>query len=129
MIYNDGLKSAYDLFGATSLPTTPASDKPAPSQPAYEAGYITRRFAKKLNDSTLFEVGQSVIPPETSALYTIVSLKWKISGPLQDKRDGNLIQETGILNYNRSEIQRVLAETDVDLSNILTNLSEYWRGY
>jgi hypothetical protein len=129
MIYNDNLKSSYDSVGAEPIKQPPVPFKPKPAAKDYETGYIYRTFAKKVNEKAVVEVGGNVRAGDISPLYAVATLAWKITGPKDDRRNGRIVEDVGVVNYNRAEIARVLAENDIDLAGVLTDLTEYWRGY
>lgn len=129
MIYNDTLKISYDAVGSELTKPPPQSFRPTPTAKDYEAGYINRSFAKKLNENIVIEIEGSASAKDVSPLYTTVTLSWKITGPKDDRRSGRVIEDVGVINYNRGEIARVLAENDIDLAGVLSNPAEFWRGY
>ena len=87
-----------------------------------------RYFAKKLNEDVIVEIDsaqQGIVNP---ALYIVVSLAWRISGPAEDVRLGSILDKTGVRPQNRFAILTVETEQAVDLSKVLSNLLEFWQG-
>lgn len=65
---------------------------PTPSDEDYKMGYIIRYFIQKANDTSsyIFEISdESRLDFIASPFYTINSIKWKISGPLDEIREAN----------------------------------------
>jgi hypothetical protein len=65
---------------------------PTPAEKDYKMGYIIRYFIQKSNDfsSPIFEISdESRAEFIASAFYTITSITWKISGPLDEIREAN----------------------------------------
>lgn len=128
MIYNDTLKNSYGEFDGVGTLTIMARYKPAPTSKDYENGYIVRYFAKKINENLVIEVKNTTASQNTSPLYKIASIKWKISGQKHDVFLNGIMNSAGVMDQNRSEIDRVMREDEVDLSRTLNNLLEYWQG-
>jgi hypothetical protein len=128
MIYNDTLKNSYGEFDGVGTLTIMARYKPAPTSKDYENGYIVRYFAKKINENLVIEIKNTTASQNTSPLYKITSIKWKISGQKHDVFLNGIMNNAGVMDQNRSEIDRVMREDEVDLSRTLNNLLEYWQG-
>jgi len=128
MIYNDTLKNSYGEFDGVGTLTIMARYKPAPTSKDYENGYIVRYFAKKINENLVIEIKNTTASQNTSPLYKITSIKWKISGQKHDVFLNGIMNNAGVMDQNRSEIDRVIREDEVDLSRTLNNLLEYWQG-
>lgn len=129
MIYNDKIVKEYgganiDLFGLS-----PVEYRPKPTKDDYSSGFITRFFAKKVNENKIFEIDPALAPFIEKKMYAVVNLNWKISGSKEKVVKNNIIDKTGVADSNDAEIQRVKATWDVDLSNKLLNRLEFWRGY
>lgn len=129
MIYNDTLKSSYGNFDGVGTFTIMARYRPAPTSQDYDSGYITRYFAKKINENSVIEIKNTTASQNTSPLYKITSIKWKISGQKNNVFSNNIMNNAGVMEQNKSEIDRVMREDEVDLSRTLNNLLEYWRGH
>jgi hypothetical protein len=61
-------------------------------------------------------------------LYKTVQVKWKITGPKNNIYKGNILDKAGVTEQNRFEIDRIKKEEGIDLSGVLNNPLEYWRG-
>ena len=128
MIYNDSLKNSYGTFAEVSSISSIVKYRPSPTPTDYNKGYITRNFAKKINENIILEVEPSNVRSISKALYKVVSVNWKITGPKNNVMSGNMLNKAGVMDQNMFEIDRVKKEENVDLSIVLHNPLEYWRG-
>jgi hypothetical protein len=80
-----------------------------PTGDDYRRGTITRYFAKRKNQTPpqVREINQSTFNSINNqdgeynyALWSVISLFWKISGPLFDSKDQNGVLKAGIVNTN-----------------------------
>ena len=129
MIYNDKLPSEYGITQGMSIRNPPVEYNPVPTKEQYRSGILVRYFAKKINENKIIEIDPSRLTGLDKNLYVIVSLVWKISGLKEKKVVNGIIEKSSVSENNAAEINRVKIETDVDLSFVLSNLVEYWRGY
>ena len=73
-------------------PKTLSAHIPTPNEMDYERGYIVRYFVQKANDTSshIFEISDELrMEFITTAFYTITSINWKITGPLNEMRESN----------------------------------------
>ena len=56
MIYNDNIPTEYGNFPDVTSGASPTMCKPKPNSLDYSRGYVTRFFAKKLNDDVIVEI-------------------------------------------------------------------------
>ena len=90
-------------------------------------GYMLRYYASKVNDDNIIEItkddmGKSNTPEGLDInLYKIFSLRWKVSGPMNDVLDshGN-IKESGIIDTNIRTIT-LKSETYPALKDYIAN--------
>lgn len=129
MIYNDKLVSEYGTTSGMLTGNPPIEYNPVPTKEQYRSGILVRYFAKKINENKLLEIDPSKISGLDRNLYVIVNLTWKISGSKEKKIVNGIIEKSSVSENNAAEINRVKVETGVDLSVVLSNLVEYWRGY
>lgn len=82
---------------------------PTPTGQDYKRGTITRYFAKRRNAQPLEirEISEAAFNSITSqdgrynyAIWEVISLFWKISGPLRDSKDQYGVLRAGIVNTN-----------------------------
>jgi hypothetical protein len=128
MIYNDTLKSSYGEFEEITSTASIKSRRSLPSQEEYDAGYISRFFAKKANENVIIEIDYDSVSSINSFLYKVVKVDWKITGPRNNTLKNGILDRAGVTEQNKFEIERVKKEEGVDLSSTLPNLLEYWRG-
>lgn len=128
MIYNENLKNAYGSFGEIGGITNISKYRPTPNGEDYRTGYISRFFAKKANENVILEIDYNTISSVNTSLYKVVKVDWKISGPKNNVIKNGVIDKTGVMDQNKFEIDRVYKEEDIDLSGVLSNLLEYWKG-
>ena len=129
MIYNDSLVKSY---GPSTVPlggTAPRPYTPTVSANDYRVGLIKRTFAKKINEDKIIEIKYSDSSGVNSALYKVITINWKVSGPRTNVMKNGILDKAGVVDQNRFEIDRVKTEESVDLSRTLANLVEFWRGH
>jgi hypothetical protein len=128
MIYNENLKSSYGEFPEIGKPSKMLTRRTAPSPEEYENGYITRFFAKKINENVIMEIDFESYSRINTALYKGVQIEWKITGPRNNIMLNGRFDKAGVTEQNTFEIDRIKKEEGVDLSSVLANKLEYWRG-
>jgi hypothetical protein len=84
---------------------------PVPNESDYSRGWITRYFLQRTNDkgANIYEVNYSQYTNSiTNDLFTNVSIKWRISGPIATQYDsiGNVLDK-GVRESNRISISLV----------------------
>lgn len=107
---------------------TPRAYVPTISINDIQTGYITRFFIKKVNELNIIEIDQQQYNDYSTIfdirLYSVVKIKWFISGNLQDSFENN-VMIPGILSKNSKEV--VEANSIMPgLIDKLTNLQEYY---
>lgn len=129
MIYNDSILKSYGSFPDAEGGMVVEKYKPKPSTEDFKTGFINRAFVKKINENTIVEIDYKNKSKLNKYLYKVVIVSWKISGPKIDVIKNGIVDKAGVVDQNRAEIDRIMKEEDVDLSSVLANLSEFWRGY
>lgn len=129
MIYNEKISSEYGSFKGVLFGTAPVKYNSLPTKEQYRSGILVRYFAKKINEDKIIEIDPSTSAGIDKNLYVVVSLVWKIAGSKEKKIVNGIIEKSSVSENNAFEINRVKIETGVDLSSVLPNLLEYWRGY
>ena len=87
----------------------PTTYYPQPIDSDYQKGYITRYFAKKINQSGyVTEISPSEYVAFTNgevrydiSFYQVVSILWKITGPLNSQRISQYDIRAGIIDTNK----------------------------
>jgi hypothetical protein len=103
---------------------------PKPVEIDYRKGFIKRYFAQKTNDKSapIYEIDDSTF---TNLRYkpniTVVSLKWRISGPKETQYDinGNLIDKS-VSESNRIAI-KLVSDKIPNLKLYLPNLLQFHK--
>jgi hypothetical protein len=127
MNYNEKIVGEYGAFIELNQ-EYPVAVKPRPRPEDYKTGIFVRAFAKRINGSKIIEISIEQAERLNADLYRVVVAKWTISG-VKENRYINGALEYGVSNNNQFEIERIRKEQDIDLSTVLTNPLEYWRGY
>ena len=111
----------------------PTAFIPQPKGKDYQRGQIERYFAKKRNEtpSRILEINQSTYNDIITqsgeynyALWQVVKIFWKISGPLNDTRNPNGVVTAGIVDTN----ERLVNFTNKEFRGIkeyLSNLIQF----
>jgi hypothetical protein len=111
----------------------PDSFTPHPAGQDYKRGYITRYFAIRRNQSLpqIVEIPKQIYDDlfnqggqYNSAIWRVISLFWKISGPLRDTRDRNGVITKGIVNTNERTIQEANQQMR-GIKQYLSNLIQF----
>lgn len=93
----------------TSKNLEPTTYYPQPTNSDYQKGYITRYFAKKINQSGyVVEISPAEYVAFTNgevrydvSFYQVVSILWKITGPLNTQRLSQYDIRAGIIDTNK----------------------------
>ena len=102
------------------LKSIPKPFKPTLTSRDYKRGFITRRFAQKVNDdfSPIIEISDSNFNKMSiNSLYKVASFKWRISGTKDEIKNSN----RAIVSENCKKIPQ--------LKNRLVNLIEYCNEF
>jgi len=118
-----------EYSGSVLIGQHPIAYKPTPTSTDYTNGYFTRYFSKRVNSTKAVEVSPDQNSLIDTNLYRTIQLTWKISGPVENLIVDKVIQKFGVRSENLNEIQRVKQSTGINLSTVLTNPLELWRGY
>jgi len=107
--------------------TTPDSYIPIPTQDDYNKGYITRYAMKRVNSGyeTIKEINQEDYNKSLSnPLYTQVSFKWKITGPINDVFYNMNLPVDGIISTNQKTLKNLESKIP-GISQYFKNLVQY----
>lgn len=123
----------YDSLKKKSKFKTPRTVYTIPTESDFEAGKITRYFLRRRNTSTYEDIveidkDQFKLWKQSSGgidrtLYDVIALDWKLTGPLNDIREGINITY-GVSDTNKRMVE--LKDTEFPgLKNFLTDYIEY----
>ena len=106
---------------------------PRPSEADFNFGEIRRYFSQQANQSAgeITETSKTVFDALTKkSLFTVVELRWKITGPADDTTDPSTgeIDVRGVRSSNKAAVQ-VAAKVIPTITNKLTNALQLWRGH
>ena len=87
-------------------------------------GFVDRYFLKKVNEEIIIEVSDKTYKKWTQGtidkkLYSGVKIKWHITGNIEDKFNGSVL-ERGVFNSNNRQIKAAQA-TIPTINNVLNN--------
>ena len=103
---------------------------PKPNKDDYDMGYVRRYFIQLVNDknSSIYEVNNRVYREyQSQSFYTTTTLKWRISGNLEESYDtnGNLINKS-IKESNRITL-KMSSKNMPNLKLYLPNLLQFHK--
>jgi hypothetical protein len=128
MKQNDNLVKEYGSFSDLTTGSPLVKIKHNPTDKEYSSGIMVRFFAKKINENQITEISYENSLRINQSLYKVVSVQWKIRGPKFNVSKGSFIEKSGVTEQNLLEVDRVKKEHAIDLSSVLGNPLEYWRG-
>lgn len=94
----------------------------------YEYGYITRYFISRINMFYLTETTVQYFKLVDSRFFIKTKIMWKVSGPEFNIYNNNILEITGVVNYNKlriTDLNSIIFGSDV----ILDNPRQFWRGF
>lgn len=110
----------------------PVSDTLPPTPEDYQKTYFTRYILQyKLSKSPIYiEVNKNtyytVLSSSDALFYNTAEVLWKISGPIYDIKQNNILIQGGVIDSNKRSIQQ--AEKIIPgISNYLTDLLLYYN--
>jgi hypothetical protein len=109
---------------------TPDLYYPKLSDTEYTEGYFTRYFIRTANDqhATITEIDQTEFNIFISnPFYTGISVKWKITGALNDVVIDDILHELSVGNYNYSQL-KLANGAFPGILNKLTDLHQFYKA-
>ena len=106
---------------------------PRPTEADFKFGEIRRYFSQQANllGGEITETSKAVFTALTKkSLFTVVELRWKITGPADDTTDPSTgeIDVRGVRSSNKAAVE-VAAKVIPTITNKLTNTLQLWRGF
>lgn len=106
---------------------------PRPSESDYAFGEIRRFFSQQTNRSLgeIVEISKGTFDAlQEKSLFTVVELRWKISGPAEDTTDTvtGEIEVRGVRSANSAAV-RSAVKTIPAINKKLTNVFQLWQGF
>ena len=103
----------------------PSPDLPKITKQTLDYGYVNRYFIGKINTDDYIETNARDFNLADTKFYKKIQILWKISGPQYNVYKGNILQTTGVINYNALRI----LEVQNIISSVQLQPSQYWRGF
>ncbi len=113
--------NGYDYF-------EPSTYIPIVNQSDYAYGYITRYFVGRINFSNVFETSAKDYNVINNGFYKKIKITWKVSGPEFSQFQGKMLLTAGVVDYNILRINQA-AQVFPQISNVLNNPRQFWRGF
>lgn len=111
----------YDYFEPSNyIPTIKPTD--------YEYGYISRYFVGRINYPNVLETNAKDFNMINDGFYKKIKISWKISGTEFNQYNGKMLLTTGVVDYNILKINQA-SQVFPQISNVLNNPRQFWRGY
>lgn len=106
---------------------------PRPTESDFDFGEIRRYFSQQTNQSSGEVVETSKLVFETltkKSLFTVVELRWKISGLANDTTDPSTgeVDVRGVRSSNKAAVMEA-AKVIPSIGNKLANTLQLWRGF
>lgn len=109
----------------------PKTIQPIPEDTDYQRSYIVRYFTQKANDEYghIFEIDEDTYDKYIdNPFWKSVSLKWRISGPLDTTYNPNgTIKDIGVIAGNKASLYKA-SQTLQNISLYLPNLRQFHKG-
>lgn len=75
-----------------------------PSGDDFEVPFVRRYFVRKINSKDIVEVDGDNFKTISPAIYVLVSIKWKLSGPANSIYEKGLLKTEGYIDFNKRQI-------------------------
>jgi hypothetical protein len=131
MIFNQRTSIEYTLqknpfFAYTFVPKP---YKPSPTEEQYNRGYIERFIMIKNSNKTGHEINPVDATNLDNRIYTVYRFLWRISGEADFVKKNNIIIDYGVKNQNQKTLENIKKTENIDLSRIIKNPLDLWRGF
>ncbi len=104
----------------------PTSYLPRPDENDYELGFIQRYILSRVNLNQIIEVSKDVYESTNDPIFTKHTFSWKITGPLETKYIGKIMQDEGVINYNKKQID-ILTPSVAGIRQIFNNYIQFYK--
>jgi len=121
---SDFVKSKLDL-GDFNL-NLPIAFLPQPNQNDYRLGFIDRYVVGRINSNEIIEVSKDNYNFVSTVLYKKIKFRWKITGTLNNKYQGNMLTQQGVVDFNRKQVNDVNGEIP-GIKDIFTNYTQFYK--
>jgi phage pi2 protein 07 len=99
---------------------------PNPTDKDYKIGYIERYVVSKINYNEITEVSSDVYSKMDSNFFKKAKFKWKITGVLNNKYDGKMLLQQGVIEFNKKQVEQI--NTIIRGANdVFSNLTQFYQ--
>ena len=99
---------------------------PNPTDKDYKVGYIERYVVSKINYNEITEVSSDVYSKMDSNFFKKAKFKWKITGVLNNKYDGKMLLQQGVIEFNKKQVEQI--NTIIRGANdVFSNLTQFYQ--
>jgi phage pi2 protein 07 len=99
---------------------------PNPIDKDYKIGYIERYVVSKINYNEITEVSSDVYSKMDSNFFKKAKFKWKITGVLNNKYDGKMLLQQGVIEFNKKQVEQI--NTIIRGANdVFSNLTQFYK--
>lgn len=105
----------------------PNTHLPKPSMKDYDVGFIYRYAVSRINMIEITEVSSDVFDKIDNNFFKKVKFKWRITGPLKNQYDGNMLIEQGVIEFNKKQIVE-LNKTMPGIIDIFNNYTQFYKS-
>ena len=99
---------------------------PNPIDKDYKIGYIERYVVSKINYNEITEASSDVYSKMDSNFFKKAKFKWKITGVLNNKYDGKMLLQQGVIEFNKKQVEQI--NTIIRGANdVFSNLTQFYK--
>jgi phage pi2 protein 07 len=99
---------------------------PNPIDKDYKIGYIERYVVSKINYNEITEVSSDVYSKMDSNFFKKAKFKWKITGVLNNKYDGKMLLQQGVIEFNKKQVEQI--NTIIrGVNDVFSNLTQFYK--
>jgi len=99
---------------------------PKPTDNDYKVGYIERYVVSKINYSEITEVSRDVYGKIDSNFFRKEKFKWKITGVLNNKYDGKMLLQQGVIEFNKKQVEEINTVIN-GVNNVFRDLTQFYK--
>jgi len=99
---------------------------PKPTDNDYKVGYIERYVVSKINYSEITEVSRDVYGKIDSNFFRKEKFKWKITGVLNNKYDGKMLLQQGVIEFNKKQVEEINTVIN-GANNVFRDLTQFYK--
>lgn len=99
---------------------------PSPNSKDYNNGFIYRYVVSKINMSEITEVSSDIYDKIDSNFFKKVKFKWRITGSINNKYEGKMLVEQGVVDFNKKQITDI-NKTITGIDQVYTNYLQFYK--